>query len=130
MSLNRLIELYDNYVAIGILPPRKNQMRITYYNALPQTTTIIAKQGENVLACVSVINNDQLILPIERELEKTICLTPGFRRAQVLDLAVKKEFNNCQLIFMLMKYVYTYAKEYLHVDSLQIAVRPKHGDFF
>lgn len=122
--------IHDNYVSIGFIQPNKNQMRITFYNALPQTTTIVAKLEDKVIGCMTVINNDQLILPLERELADDICLTPAFRKAQILDFAILNEFKFSNVNFLLMRYTYTYIKDYLHVDSVQIAVLPFHGRFF
>jgi len=122
--------LHDSYVAKGFMEPHISEVRVTFYNALPQTSTIIALDGTKVVGTISVINNDSLILPIEREMDRAEYKTPAFRLAQVLDFVICDEQKYSNINFLLMKYTYEYCKNYLNVDSIQIAVEPKKAKFF
>jgi len=122
--------LHDSYVAQGYMEPHISEIRVTYYNALPQTSTIVAMIEDKVVGTITVINNDSLILPIERELDRVEYKTPAFRMAQVLDFAILDEYKFSNINFLLMKYTYEYCKKYLNVDSIQMAVPPKKAHFY
>lgn len=122
--------LHDSYVARGYMEPHISEIRVTYYNALPQTSTIVAIVDEKVVGTLSIINNDSLILPIEREMDRNRYHSPAYRMAQVLDFVIQDKYKYSNVNFLLMKYVYEYAAKYLNVDSLQIAVPKNKTRFF
>ncbi len=131
--------VYDEYLKRGYMKENPAHLRISFHNALPETTTFIAIVEETVIATVTLIPDSPLGLPMDeiyhqelqtfRDEKKKICEismlasnTQFYKNGISLMLNSKKMF----FIFFLFKLVYDYARNYLNLDYLCITINPKH----
>jgi len=121
----------------------KSDMRLSFYNALPTTTTFIAKRGKKVVATLTLICDTPIGLPMDKLYRKEL---DTFRRkklriAEVSQFAVSRElyppskysmFNFGKLIFIfrLFKILLDFARNIERIDRLCITIHPKHKNMY
>lgn len=122
--------LEESYVRRGIA--KEGQMRLQIINLLPSSTTFIAKIGSRILGTISLIEDSDLGLPMEKVHEKEVDGARGlFRRvAEVGALAVLPDQRRTGLSIMLYNMMYRWARNWRHVDDLLIAVHPSARYFY
>jgi hypothetical protein len=123
-----------NYVAGSTVP-----LKLSRFNALPQTTTFIALMGDEVIGTVTLIPDSPLGLPMDsiyrEELEGL--RRQGRRLAEVSMLAVRTDLfgrgvflmlnsKKLFLVFNLFKLLFDYVRFLTSITTLCIAVHPKH----
>lgn len=123
--------LHNAYVAVNLMNPEPSGMRLNAYNALPTTTTIVAKKDDKIIGTVTIVRDNPLGLPLDETVDTTSIRKPGWRVAEVTGLAVDKDWRSRgQIFFPLLKYLYHYATYFMQVDVLQIATTLERADFF
>ena len=132
--------VYKEYKQRGYIPSKyKSRLRLSFYNALPATTTFVAKQGRQVVASATLIPDSPLGIPMDklyREELNAIRKTGTRRIAEVSQLAINTHvfgrslfsmFNLDKLLFIfrLFRVMYHYAVLQAGITDLCIAVNPK-----
>ena len=122
--------LQDSYVRRGIVA--EGQMRLQVISLLPSTTTFIAKRGDQILATLSLIEDSDLGLPMEKVHGPEVAgVRQLFRKvAEVGALAVRPDLRRTGLSIMLYNMMYRWARNWRHVDDLLIAVHPSARFFY
>lgn len=132
--------VYKEYLRRGYIPRGyKSKLRISLYNALPTTTTFVAKHNKKVVAAVTLIPDSPLGLPMDKiyKEELDILRKDGCKIAEVSQLAIDTDlfgkgffsmfnFNKLMFIFKLFKVLFDYATDIDKLSDLCIAVNPKH----
>lgn len=122
--------LEESYVRRGIT--RAGQMRPQVVNLLPSTTTFVAMKGDQILGTLSLIEDSDLGLPMEKvHPEEVAGARKLFRRiAEVGSLAVVPDQRRAGLSIMLYNMMYRWARHWRHIDDLLIAVHPSARFFY
>ena len=127
------ILLHDCYVGTKLMEADPSGMRCNLYTFLPETTTIIVKYNSEIVGTVTLIIDNRLGLPSDKEfgLENANLRKQGKRLIEVSALAVAKKFQktNHSVSLMLMKYLYMYA-HLLDADCLVCTVHPRAQEFY
>ncbi len=120
--------LHDAYVQTGLMDPDPSGMRVTVYHALPTTSTLLAKYGDEVVGTLSLVRESAMGFPLQRIFEIDAVRAAGGRVAEVSSLAVKRSFQSRGgiILFPLMKFMYEYATRCFDTRHLVIAVNPRH----
>jgi hypothetical protein len=123
-----------NYRACGYEPPDCSPMRFTNFHVLPDTTTFVAKHDDNVLATLTLVQDNYLLgLPMESiytaEIEE---LRQARQRiVEVTNLAdtelTLREFVPVFVGLMRLMTQYALRQE---ADTLVISVNPRHRTFY
>lgn len=131
--------VYKEYLKRNYTEENKNLLRLSEFNALPQTTTFVASAYETVIATATVIIDSPLGLPMDkiynkeltklRNNKKKICeismLSSNnelFQDGVSLLLNSKKMF----FVFLLFKNMFDYIRNILKFDDICITINPKH----
>lgn len=112
---------------------------MSLYNALPSTTTFIAKQAGRVVATVTLIPDSPLGIPMDKIYKNEVDALRGQGRrvSEASQLAIDNRlfpqgwfsmfnFNKLIFLFKLFKLILDYAAEVEKLDDSCIAVNPKH----
>jgi len=132
--------VYNEYAGRGYIPKGyKSKLRLSIYNAIPKTTTFVAKQANKVVATVTLIPDSELGIPMDKLYKKEVGVLRKKRLkvAEVSQLSIDStlfpkswfsmfNFNKLMFVFKLFKLVFDYAREIANLDELCIAVNPKH----
>lgn len=124
--------LHDSYVESGFQEPEVSGMRIVKYFALPTTTTLIALWDGRVVGTMSIIRKGPFGLPIEDIFDLEKVSQGGKVVAEVSSLAIAAQFRHRRgaLFLPMCKFFYLYAKKFMHLDRVVIAVNPAWADFY
>ncbi|MCM8781004.1 MAG: hypothetical protein NC908_03685 [Candidatus Omnitrophica bacterium] len=132
--------VYKEYLKRGYVKDPEIKLKLSIYNALPETTTFIAITNNEVLATATLIPDSPLGLPMDeiyhQELEqfrhrnKKICeISMLASNTELFDSGVSLMLNSRKLflVFYLFKIIFDYAKDLLKLDFICITVNPKHA---
>lgn len=123
--------LHDSYVRENFMKPHPSSLRATCYHALPTTSTLIAKRGDQVVATISMIRNNCLGLPLEKIFDLSHIKRKSVHIAEISSLAVHPDYRGHQgIFFLLTKYMMEYSLKFYHVAFWVIAVNPKHTEIY
>lgn len=124
--------LHDAYVREGYMKPHPSGFRVTAYHAIPSTTTLIAKKGEDVVATVSVIRQSRLKLPVQTAFDVSAVAKPGDQLVEISSLAIhpKHRGQETQLLFWLSKYVLEYCQRFFAIDFMFVTINPRQIDLY
>jgi hypothetical protein len=124
--------LHDAYVASGFMQPHPSGLRVTPYHALPTTTTLYARFGEQIVGTLSIIREGVFGFPLQSVFDLTAVRALPGRIAEISALAIHPDFRNTggAILFPLMKFMYEYCTKYFDTRHLVIAVNPKHIDMY
>ncbi|MEZ0390768.1 MAG: PilZ domain-containing protein [Pseudobdellovibrionaceae bacterium] len=116
----------------GLVTETENRLRVTKFHALPTTSILIAKKGEEVIATLTVVMDSALGLPLEKLFNIQDVKRKSLRVAEISTLAIKRNFRSQrgQLLLPLCNFMYRFCREYLGVDTLVAAVHPEVQDFY
>lgn len=131
--------VYKEYLMRGYIPKDyRSGLRISLYNALPSTTTFVAKQGKSVVAAVTLIPDSSLGLPMDKIYKKELdnLRKQGYKIAEVSQLSIDTglfgkdlfsmfNFRKLIFIFKLFKVVLDYALDFENLTNICIAINPK-----
>lgn len=124
--------LHDSYVDMKYMSPDPTGMRLVKYFALPTTSTLIALWKGEVVGTMSIIRQSPFGLPMDKNFDLKAYYNKGWQIAEVSSLAIKKEFRQGRgkVFFPLCKFFYDYARFYMNLDAVVIAVNPSWKDFY
>lgn len=132
--------VYKEYISRGYIPKYyKSKIRLSIYNALPSTTTFVAKDKNKVVATVTLIPDSPIGLPMDKIYKKELdsLRKRGHRLSEVSQLSIDSRFfpkkwfsmfnfSKLMFIFHLFKLVFDYVEFKTDIDEICIAVNPKH----
>lgn len=131
--------VYKEYLKKKYTEETKAQIRLSEHNALPSTTTFIAKTEDQVLATVTIIPDSPLGIPMDkiyneelselRKNNKKICeISMLATNPELFGKGMATMLNSKKLffVFFLFKLVFDYARDILKLDYLCITINPKH----
>ena len=139
MTIDELDQSYrlvhDAYVRQGYMDQVASGIRINIHHALPLTTTFIGKTKDKIALTMTIFPDSDIIgLPMDciynEELNRL--RKKGRRIAEVGSLATAPDFRNSNQNVPMHgnKIMYTYAKKYLKIEDLIIAIHPKQKWFY
>lgn len=112
------VMLHDAYVGVGLLGmPDPNRIRVTAYHALPSSTTLIGKAGDEVIATLTIIRDSPMGLAADSYVDLSELRKGGDRIAEISALAIKKEYRG-KVLLNLMKFMYESCVNYLGVNHI------------
>ena len=132
--------VYKEYLKRGYIKPDGEPLKLSIFNALPQTTTFIALMDKQLVATATVVPDSPLGLPMDKIYHEELCLlrqrsnkicevsmlasdTELFQSGISVMLNAKKLF----FIFNLFKIIFDYARELAKLDYICITINPKHN---
>lgn len=124
--------VHDAYVEKGYCGHQPGGMRLRVFEALLETATFVAKDGERVVAVMSLVpDSSDLGLPSESVYTKEI---EALRRAgrwvgEVTNLAVDPSYRQTDLFFQLAQIMQAHAMR-IGIDDLFASISPGHANFF
>lgn len=124
--------LHDAYVSMGFMRPSPSGMRITIFNALPGTCTLVALWDGEVIGTVSIIQDSPMGFPIEHIYQIAQFREKNIRLAEISALAIEKRFRGDPnvILFSLFKFVHEYCERYLGVEGILMAMPPDMSEFY
>ena len=124
--------LHDAYVSSGFMTPDPSGMRVTIYHALPTTTTLCTKIGDQVVGTLSLIRESAIGFPLQRIFDLTDVREKEGQIAEVSALAVHPRYRRTggTILFPLMKFMYEYCTTFFDTRHLVIAVNPRHIEMY
>ena len=135
---------YDESVARNYLQPASPQLKLTLHQALPQTTTLIAKhRTAGVIGTVTLIEDSPLGLPMDDgyKAELDHMRRGGLRLAEAALLTVDQRVfgpgvcamfhtKKLLLILRLLQVMYEYTRSCTRVQELVACFNPRHHVLF
>lgn len=124
--------LHESYVESGFMMPHDSRMRLNIYQALPTTTTLVAKAGDEVVATMSAVADSAFGMPMDKIYDVTEFRRKNRRLVEISGLAVRKDYRTDHglILFAMVKYMYHYTEKFMHADRAVISVNPKHENFY
>lgn len=126
--------VYDNYLRRGYIPKNDSEMRLTVFNAFPNTVTFVAMLHERLVATVTLVDDTPAGLPMDEIYhdELQVLRDQGRHPTEVTMLADRRLSTNRSffMLIRLMKQVFDFATLYLGADDLCITVNPHHDKFY
>jgi hypothetical protein len=126
--------VHDQYVARGYMRPDPAGRRIGRHHARPTTRVFVARVDGRVIATVSVIPDSRLGLPCDElyHAELAPMRGRGRRIAEVSALAVDDRWRDVGLLIVrgLVQMIAVYAGRIARLQTLCIAVNPRHARFY
>lgn len=123
--------LHDVYVQAGLMEKSDSGLRLSVYNMLPHSTTLIAKLHNQIVGTATIIRENPIGLPLDECLNTESYKKAGWQVAEVTGLAISPEWQGSgKILFPFLKYIYQFAAQYLKVDAFQIATEVQKSDFF
>ena len=126
--------VHDTYVEKGYIEPQPSGLHLKLNNALPTTTTFVAKLGDRVVTTVTLFPDSPLGLPLDElyKIDADTLRKQNYHLAEVGALASAPDFRDRSSLIMLYlsRMLYHYAWRYLKSDYLIITVHAKHQSFY
>ena len=131
--------VYKEYARRRYIPKHyKSELRMSLHNALPASTTFMAKKGKALLATVTVIPDSPMGFPMDKIYKKEVdsLRKKSLRVAETSQLAMDSSlfpkgwfsmfnFKKLMFLFKLFKLLSDHSMQVSKVDELCIAVNPK-----
>lgn len=124
--------LYEGYTEAGFMVDDGSGHRFTVYHALPTAYTLVVREGDDIIATVTLIVKSVDPLPVEHILDLSKYLTPGSRIVELSALTIARNYrgNSGRVMFPLFKYIYEYSLKALGATDLIVTCNPKHQAFY
>lgn len=135
--------VYKEYLKKGFTSENPYGLRFSFYNALPETTTLIAiKDNSEILATATIISDTALGLPMDDIFGTEIEHLRSYRKkiCEITMLAVDTEllkhnfttlpFNSSLYIFSFFKVIFDYVQHIIGSDIMCAAVHPHRKNIF
>jgi len=136
--------VYKEYASKGYIPKDyKSKLRVSFFNALPKTTTFVAVQDKKVVASVTLIPDSPLGIPMDKlyKAEVDKLRKKGCRVAEASQLSIDTKlfgkgffsmfnFDKLIFIFRLFKLVMDHALSVDGVTDFCIAINPKQQHLY
>ena len=119
--------VHDVFVDSGYIDPHPLGLRVKIHNALPETTTFIAKFHQRIALTLTLYPDSQLGVPMDSAYKRDIDKLRGQGRtvAEVGALASNVVIRNHGISMIANKIIINYATEFLGIDDIIITVHPR-----
>ncbi|MCB9026346.1 MAG: hypothetical protein H6625_08520 [Bdellovibrionaceae bacterium] len=123
---------YEVYLSEGYSAENVNALRLSLHHSLPTTTTFIARYRDQVIGTLMAIGDGPLGLPSDNFYDLTKIKKKYHRTVEGSGYAIDKKFrgSNSNIFFLLYKYFFKFAEEYLGADCVIAAINPKQHSFY
>lgn len=126
--------LHGCYVGTKLMAPDPSGLRCNFFSFLPNTTTVVAKIGKDVVGTVSLIKDSAFGLPSDKDFqtENDQLRMDGHQLVEVSSLAIDPEFRKKGHVISLnlMKYLQHYTTHYMGCTTVTCVVHPRAKDFY
>jgi hypothetical protein len=126
--------VYQIYRSRDYIPPNSSGLRLTIFNAFPNTITFVGVVHDEVIATVSLIPDTPIGLPMDEIYrdEDQALRDAGRRLIEVTMLADRRLSGprSLAMVLALMKLVFDYAALSLKATDLCITINPHHDKFY
>jgi len=129
--------LHDAYVDKKLMEKHPSGLRCNIHSFLPHNyvVVVIDKRKNKVVGTVSLILDQLLSIPAEKDFEKEVKTVRELKKNKMVEvsaLAIDPEYRNQShfIQFMLNKFLYLFCKNYIGVDMLVIVVHPRAELFY
>ncbi|RMF85183.1 MAG: hypothetical protein D6739_04855, partial [Nitrospirae bacterium] len=123
--------VHDSYVALGLMDPHPSGLRLLPHHLLPETRVFLAREGDEVVATLTLIPDSEVGLPLDAAYrrEADALRLAGRRVAEISCLALAARYRRHDLLLHLFRLMHVYAR-HAGLDDLCVVVAPKHGRFY
>jgi hypothetical protein len=125
--------LYHAYRRSGLVDRTVHEIRVMPHQLLPTTSVMIARYANQVISTLSLIEDGELGLPLEKTFAAEVCerRQQGFTLAEASCLADRrKDVDRYFPVFVrLCRLMILHARS-REVDQVLIAVHPRHARFY
>lgn len=124
--------LHDAYVGAGFTRPDPSGLRVTFYQALPSSVTLVAMEGDTVVATVALLRRTALGLPIEVFADISGLVDGSRFVGEISALAIhpSQRGQRRRVLFGLLRYLHAYAAQHMKLTDLFLTCNPRHIDFY
>jgi len=126
--------VYRNYLRAEYIDRHESGMRYTVFNALPETTTVVAKLENRVVTTASIIFDSPLGLPMDTIYQEEVdaLRAEGARICEVTMLADRRRagIRTIPSILKIFKLILHYAHNKGRVTDILITINPSHEVFY
>ena len=127
--------VYWSYRRRAYIEADPSQMRITVFNAFPQTVTFVSLRGGQIVASVTLIPDTSIGLPMDEdwhaELEEMRGRGRHLAEATMFADRRHRDFRRViPMLLLLMKRLFDYADLVEGADDICIEVTPRHRGFY
>lgn len=132
-EVEKALELvYQSYLKMGYTKEESCKIRLTPHHLVPSTTVIVALINDQIVGTLSMISENALGLPLEKEFSLAHLRANGERLCEVGALAIDPKFRmaNGTLMHFMARYAMLYAREALKADYITITVNPAMADLY
>jgi hypothetical protein len=116
------------------MDPHPSGLRVTHFHALPQTVTFVGKQGEKVVMTTSLVPDSPLGLPLDVIYKDEIdeIREDDTYIAEIGSFAIHSDLSegNSTIPLYFQKFILSYCKRYMELDSLVCTINPRHRLFY
>jgi hypothetical protein len=131
-ELERAFRLaHDSYAEAGLMRPQPSGMRVTSYMLFPESSIVVAKHHEKIIASVAIIRDTEIGLP-HRNITALSSAGSSGTIAEASNLAISSEYRQSRATvgLPLFRYGIEYATRFHRADSLVAVIHPRHADYF
>ena len=122
--------VHQVYIEEGYTDDSPSKMRIKLVNALPNTTVLIGKDGDKVIATMTLFEDSPLKLPMDELYHDELneLRIQGRKFMEVGAFVTHRNYRRSNQILptSISKTMLTYSMKHLKIDDLVIMVTPKH----
>ncbi len=125
--------VYRLYVEKEYARPHPSRMWLSIFDALPETTTLVVRSGEEVVGALTVVFDSALGLPADRlyATELDALRRGGRRLAEIVSLGVcPHAARGSEILVRLFDFVYVLALKVRGATDFINTVNPRHAGFY
>ena len=123
--------VYERYLVEGYQEPAPGKIRFVAHCCLPESYTFVARFRGEIIATLTLIQDRDFGLPLEREYHREIRALrfQGRRIAEVSCLATREGVDR-RVVLELIRTMYLFARYRVGVTDWVIAINPKQCGFY
>ena len=124
--------LYSAYLDRRLIQENNGAIRATKFQALPQTSIVIAKLGNEVIGTLSHVRDSSSGLPIDEVIDVTELRDNHLRIGEVTAFAIKRSHqkNKMETMIPLFRFLFHYCREYLGIEVFIMASHPRVSSLY
>ena len=124
--------IYKQYHSYGYMDNTSDAKRVTLWNSLPETYTIVAKEGTDVTGTVSYIIDSTAGLPMDELASDALnkLRRDGRKICEVSGLAMHKADSKSDTLMKIFQFGLKVMTEFCDVTDYVITVNPRHKLFY
>ncbi len=125
--------VYSLYLEKEYAAPHPSRMWLSIFDALPETTTLVVKRGQEVVAALTVIFDSPMGLPADRLYrdELDAMRRAGRRPAEIVSLGVSPNAEKgSEILVKLFNFVYLLSRKIRGATDFLNTVNPRHAGFY